>query len=189
MPDTFPADHSQETEEDIFVVEMIKDKRVKDGKVHYKIKWLGYSENECTWEEEENILDKDMINDFEENQRTKKNKKKKPTTDTNSKKPTTEKLTINKEIKRMGTIEMSEIAPEEALPSDKVTTLNHLTKFAENIDMIECVFRDGSETLLAYVILKNRGRTVFPVSQLKELAPYKLIEYYESKLRFADSTK
>ena len=33
---------------DEYEVEKIVDKRIKNGKVEYKIKWAGYSMNDCT---------------------------------------------------------------------------------------------------------------------------------------------
>lgn len=179
-------DISIDTEADIYVVESIQEKRVKDGKTLYKIKWLGYNDDECTWEEEENILDKEMINDFERKGLSKKNKKSTPKKEKLSK----DVPIITKPIIDNDSIPINEIKAEDSMPSEKITTLNHLTKFAENIDKIECVFRENEgEAIFAYVVLKNRGRSVFPVSQLRELAPYKLIEYYESKLKFADANK
>ena len=35
---------------DEYEVEKIVDKRTKNGKEKYKIKWVGYSMSECTWE-------------------------------------------------------------------------------------------------------------------------------------------
>ena len=37
--------------------------------MQYKVKWLGYSENQSTWETEENILDERLIEHFEHGQK------------------------------------------------------------------------------------------------------------------------
>lgn len=182
--------HSVEIEEDVYVVEEIKEKRVKDGKVQYKIKWQDYPEQDCTWEEEENVLDKDMVREFEKKIGILKDKKKKAKSKNERSIMAHQKSVVKKNFVKPEPIQVSEIENRDILPSEKITTLNHLTKFAENIEKIECVFRVEDENkILAYVILKNKGRSVFPVSQLRELAPYKLIDYYESKLKFADSDK
>ena len=44
---------------------MIK-KRVCKGKVEYLVKWEGYDTNENTWEPEENVLNKRLIEEFEQ---------------------------------------------------------------------------------------------------------------------------
>ena len=50
---------------DEYEVEKIVDKRVKNGKVEYKIKWVGYSMQECTWEPLKNLENiKKMIDDY-----------------------------------------------------------------------------------------------------------------------------
>lgn len=48
--------------DDIYVVEKILNRRkTDDGKVEYLLKWFGYDESEATWEPEENVFCKDLI--------------------------------------------------------------------------------------------------------------------------------
>ena len=49
----------------IFAAERILKKRNRRGIMQYKVKWLGYPEDQSTWEPEENILDKRLIEHFE----------------------------------------------------------------------------------------------------------------------------
>ena len=53
----------------IFAAERILKKRKRKGKLQYKGKWLGYPKDQSTWEPEENILDKSLIEHFEHGQK------------------------------------------------------------------------------------------------------------------------
>ncbi|CAF3428867.1 unnamed protein product [Rotaria socialis] len=54
-------------DDDIYVVEKILNKRIlENGEVEYFIKWFGYTEDEATWEPEENVFCKDLIRLYEQ---------------------------------------------------------------------------------------------------------------------------
>ena len=53
----------------IFAAERILEKRKRKGKMQYKVKWLGYPEDQSTWEPEEYILDERLIEHFEHGQK------------------------------------------------------------------------------------------------------------------------
>lgn len=57
------ASDSSSSEEELFVVESILARKKKGNKVFYLLKWEGY--DETTWEPAENILDKEMLEDFD----------------------------------------------------------------------------------------------------------------------------
>ena len=53
-------------DDDIYVVEKILDKRILEtGQVEYFLKWFGYDQDDATWEPEENVFCKDLIQLFE----------------------------------------------------------------------------------------------------------------------------
>jgi len=49
----------------IYYVESILDKKMEDGKVRYLLKWEGYGVEDASWEDEENCLCPDLIQQFE----------------------------------------------------------------------------------------------------------------------------
>ena len=53
----------------IFAAEKILKKRKRKGKMQYKVKWLGYPEDQSTLEPEEKILERRLIENFEHGQR------------------------------------------------------------------------------------------------------------------------
>jgi hypothetical protein len=56
-------------EEEEYVVEKIMDKRMKNGKVEYLLKWKGYTEKESTWETADDGNFKELIKEYDADQR------------------------------------------------------------------------------------------------------------------------
>lgn len=49
----------------LYDIERILDKRVKDGQLHYYIKWINYPIEECTWEPATKLTDlKYLVRNF-----------------------------------------------------------------------------------------------------------------------------
>lgn len=64
------------SDEDVYDVETIIKDRVVNGRKQYFIKWLGFSSEHNTWEDERNILSEDLKREYEESKTSKKATKK-----------------------------------------------------------------------------------------------------------------
>lgn len=54
-----------QSKDESYVVEEVLDRELKDGILMYKVKWKGYSLNDCTWEPLENFDSFDIIKKYE----------------------------------------------------------------------------------------------------------------------------
>ncbi|XP_015786994.1 chromobox protein homolog 5 [Tetranychus urticae] len=74
-PDDVDSDGSEEPEVE-YVVESIVDKRKKNGRIEYLIKWKDWPEEDNTWEPENHLSCPDLVEEFEKNLQAKKERSK-----------------------------------------------------------------------------------------------------------------
>lgn len=59
------SDGLADTDCDVYDVERILAERTIDGVKHYLVKWMGYSDAECTWEPPDNFNNDNTLPDWE----------------------------------------------------------------------------------------------------------------------------
>ena len=63
----------ESSEDSEYEIEKIIDKRLKNGILEYKVKWLGYDDSHSSWEPLSNLENaKDAIKDYENERKNKK---------------------------------------------------------------------------------------------------------------------
>lgn len=161
-----------ETEEE-FSVEKVLDRRVVKGKVEYFLKWKGYSNDENTWEPEENLDCPDLIAQFEDQR-----KKKEATA--------TSKRHEEKEQKKR----KSSSTPTPTQAKKKVTEEKKPEGFDRNLEPERIIGATDSSGELMF-LMKWKGTDdadLVPARVANEKCPQIVIRFYEERLTWHSPT-
>ena len=191
------------SDNDIYYIERILDKRKVNGKYEYKIKWEGYPLNQSTWEPLENLQTAmELVNEFDkvyEQQNKDKNESK---NNSYLKKKRLLKKEVKKEEKGKEEIEQkeekNEIIPveEEKKPDNEnnngsinLEENEYIRKYIIN-DSLKSVttVRKKDNKLIAEVKKLKPNNEIEDIeietSRLKTENPWILLDFYESKIKF-----
>ncbi|VDD76768.1 unnamed protein product [Mesocestoides corti] len=182
--------------EDEYQVERIVKVRIRGGKKEYFLKWKGYSEEENTWEPEENLDCPDLIKDFEERMA----KERSATTS-----PARSSYGSNKSIMRSKSLGVSELprkrgrsslndhddsAPEAKKPADETTISvskvpsRSLRGFARGLEPDRIIgATDSSGELMFLIKWKSCNEAdLVPAREANLKCPQTVIRFYEERL-------
>ena len=192
------------SEETMYNVEKILDRRKVKNKLLYKIKWEGYPMNQCTWEPLENLTTViELVEEYDKSHPMKQNKKVKSKNNLLGQKkelPPEEKKEIIKIIDKK-----PEVTPEEE-KIEKIPFLDEEHQSQQNYTIIPpseiCqkykiddslkrvkTVRKKNEKLMAVIEkMKDNGdleEIEMETIRLKTVNPWILLDFYESKIKFA----
>ena len=162
---------------DEYEVEKIIDKRYINGKLEYKIKWVGYPMSECTWEPVRNLANvKPMIKEFENSFEV--NDKQNKLTDyylIGKKRENNNDSSFDDEIYQKN--EYRNKKPDRK----KIFYINDKYKSIYKI-------KKKNSQLMAVVVVEENGilnKITIPTQKLRKLNPDILIDFYEERIKFS----
>lgn len=167
------------SEEEEYVVEEIIDKRIVNGKVQYYLKWKGYTNDDNTWEPQENLECPDLIAEFERN--WEKKQQEKAAKSVRKHKATSEEESKDKKKKRS-------IEPVKPQPKPEITKLNGFERGLKPERIIGATDTSGELMFL----MKWEGTDEADLVRSRDArnkCPQLIIEFYEKHLTWNNATE
>ncbi|XP_026853811.1 chromobox protein homolog 1a [Electrophorus electricus] len=156
-----------EEEEEEYVVEKVLDRRVVKGRTEYLLKWKGFSDEDNTWEPEDNLDCPDLIAEFLQSQ----------------------KKASEGERKEVGTKRKvgesdNEAGSEESRPKKRKDEQEKPRGFARGLDPERIIgATDSSGELMFLMKWKNSDEAdLVPAKEANVKCPQVVISFYEERL-------
>lgn len=187
---------SNSSEEDEYEVERIVGKRIRFGKAEYRVKWAGYPESENTWQAVDTMECPDLIEEYEKGVEQSLAASKSPIA-TRRKGDKMHKVGARLRIPKSNTPSSPVETPTEATTIATAAKTAPASLRSEVVsgdweDMVVCidtVTRADNGDLLVWVQWKDGYITEETASEANVRCPQKVIQFYESRLRFPGSKR
>ena len=193
------------SEDCMYNVEKILDRRKsKNNKLLYKIKWEGYPMNQCTWEPLENLSTvSELVEEYDKNHPMKQNKKGKSKNSLLGQKkelPPEEKKEIIKIIDKKPEVIQEEEKIEKIpfLDEEHQSQQNYTIippseicqkyKIDDSLKRVKTVRKKNEKLMAVIEKMKDNGdleEIEMETMRLKTVNPWILLDFYESKIKFA----
>lgn len=163
---------------DEYEVEKIIDKRYINGKLEYKIKWVGYPMSECTWEPVRNLANvKPMIKEFENSSFEMNDKQNK----------LTDYYLIGKKRENNNDSSFDDEIYQKNEYRNKKPDRKKIFYINDKYKSIYTIKKKNSQ-LMAVVVVEENGilnKITIPTQKLRKLNPDILIDFYEERIKFS----
>jgi len=193
------------SEDCMYNVEKILDRRKsKNNKLLYKIKWEGYPMNQCTWEPLENLSTvSELVEEYDKNHPMKQNKKGKSKNNLLGQKkelPPEEKKEMIKIIDKKPEVIQEEEKIEKIpfLDEEHQSQQNYTIippseicqkyKIDDSLKRVKTVRKKNEKLMAVIEKMKDNGdleEIEMETMRLKTVNPWILLDFYESKIKFA----
>ena len=181
------------SEDKLYLVEKILNRRIKNGKLEYKIKWIGYPMSESTWEPMRNletaqnlVAEYDRTHPIEEQDKSSKSTSKQKSATFINKKRKEENDEKNEQINQKE--EPSKNIDFYLKEKENANILKKAYIIDDSLKNVVTVKQKNQKLMAIVEKLDDNGNFIknyIPTEELRKINPWILINFYESKIKFS----